>query len=227
MRTTASGIIECSTCHGSGEVRQVSRSMFGQFINVQVCPTCNGEGKIIKDKCPVCSGEGRVRGETTLKVNVPGGVSSGNYIPLRGNGNAGIRGGAAGDLIVIIEEVEHKFFVRDEDDILFELNMSVSDAVLGTELEVPVLGSSVMLKVEPGTQQGKILRLKDKGIKHLNHSGRGDQLIKVNVIIPTKISSKEKELFKELSHIENSKKSGAKESGSQSKGFFNKMKSAF
>src|SRR4030095_1459765 len=106
----------CPTCHGTGEVRHVSRSMFGQFVNIQVCPSCSGEGKIIKDKCPNCSGEGRVKGEKTIKVNVPPGVTTGNYIPLRGEGNAGIRGGHAGDLIILIEEEHHKYFSREEDD---------------------------------------------------------------------------------------------------------------
>jgi molecular chaperone DnaJ len=222
---SSSGTSECNTCHGSGEVRQVSRSMFGQFINVQVCPTCNGEGRVIKDKCPNCSGEGRVKGETTLKVNIPAGVSNGNYIPLRGNGNAGVRGGQAGDLIVIIEEELHKYFKREEDDIIYELTISITEAVLGADIETPVLNGSVMLKIEPGTQPGKILRLRDKGIRHLNHSGRGDQLVKINVFIPNKINSKEKELFKELSHSESIKpKSGSKQSGTHSKGFFSKVK---
>ena len=190
----SSGTTECTTCHGSGEVRTVSRSMFGQFVNVQVCQTCGGEGRVIKEKCQNCHGEGRERNESTLKVNIPAGVSSGNYIPLRGEGDAGIRGGNAGDLIVLIEEAEHKFFIREQDDILYDLTISISDAVLGTETEIPVLGGTVMLKVEAGTQPGKVLRLRDKGIKHLNHSGRGDQLVHVNIYIPTKLTTKEKEI---------------------------------
>jgi len=192
------GTTDCQPCHGTGEIRHVSRSMFGQFVNIQVCPTCNGEGKIIKDKCPFCEGEGRVKEEATIKVNIPAGVSTGNYIPLREHGNAGIRGGGSGDLIVMIEESEHKHFVREEDDVLFELTISISDAVLGTETEIPVLGGTVMLKIEPGTQPGKILRLRDKGIKHLNHSGRGDQLVYINIFIPNKLTGKEKEMFREL-----------------------------
>ncbi len=225
---SSSGTSECSTCHGAGEVRQVSRSMFGQFINVQVCPTCNGEGRVIVDKCPNCSGEGRIKGETTMKVNIPAGVSSGNYIPLRGQGNAGVRGGQSGDLIVVIEEEAHKLFRREEDDILFDLTISITEAVLGAEMEIPVLGGSVKLKIEPGTQPGKVLRLRDKGIRHLNHSGRGDELVKINIFIPDKINSKEKEIFKELSRSDNLKpKTNTKTSGSHSKGFFSKVKGSF
>lgn len=219
------GTTDCQTCHGTGEIRHVSRSMFGQFVNIQVCHTCNGEGKIIKDKCPFCEGEGRVKEEATIKVNIPAGVSTGNYIPLRGNGNAGIRGGGSGDLIVMIEEAEHKHFVREDDDVLLELTISISDAVLGTETEIPVLGGTVMLKIEPGTQPGKILRLRDKGIKHLNHSGRGDQLVYINIFIPNKLTGKEKEIFRELAKSEHLK---PKKSGdAKSKGFFSRMKESF
>jgi molecular chaperone DnaJ len=220
-----SGVTDCTACHGSGEIRQVSRSMFGQFINVSVCHSCNGEGKIIKDKCTHCSGEGRQRSDATLKVNIPAGVSNGNYIPLRGQGNAGIRGGHAGDLIVIIEEAEHKYFIREEDDVIFDLSISITDAVLGTEIEIPTLTGTAKLKIEPGIQAGKILRMRDKGIRHLNHSGRGDQLVHINIYIPNKLSSKEKELFKELSRSDNLKpKSKGKDSDTRSKSFFSKVK---
>lgn len=223
---SSGGTAECSSCHGSGEVRTVSRSMFGQFMNIQVCPTCGGEGRVIKEKCVYCGGEGRERKEATIKVNIPAGVSSGNYIPLRNEGDAGIRGGGAGDLIVLIEEAEHKYFVREEDDILFDLTISITDAVLGTEIEIPVLAGTVVLKIEAGTQPGKILRLRDKGIRHLNHSGRGDQLVHVNVYIPNKLTNKEKEAFKELVKSENLKPK-IKHGESKSKGFFSKVKDSF
>ncbi len=222
----SSGTAECTTCNGSGEVRTVSRSMFGQFVNIQVCPTCNGEGRVIKEKCQYCHGEGRERREATIKVNIPAGVSTGNYIPLRGEGDAGARGGSSGDLIVLIEEAEHKYFVREQDDILLDLTISITDAVLGTETEIPVLGGTVMLKIDPGTQPGKILRLRDKGIKHLNHSGKGDQLVHINIYIPTKLTNKEKDAFKELSSSEHLKPKG-KQSDAKSKGFFSKVKDSF
>lgn len=219
---------DCSTCHGTGEVRHVSRSMFGQFVNITVCPACNGEGKVIKDKCPDCQGEGRIKGEMTLKVNIPAGVSTGNYIPMRGQGNAGLRGGDAGDLMVVIEELPHQYFVREDDDILLNLTISIMDAVLGTEVDIPILGGTAKLKIESGTQPDKILKMRDKGIKHLNHTGRGDMLVKVNVFIPNKLSSKEKELFKELSRSENLKpKNSFKNSSSQSNSFFTRVKDSF
>ncbi len=220
-----SGSTDCPTCAGSGEIRHVSRSMFGQFINVSVCTMCNGEGKVIKEKCPHCSGEGRVRSEATMKVNIPAGVSNGNYIPMRGQGNAGIRGGHAGDLIVVIDEIPHKHFVREEDDIIYDLTISIADAALGAEVEIPILGGTAKLRIEPGIQPGKVLRMRDKGIRHLNHSGRGDQLVHVNIYIPTKLSSKEKELFKELSKSENMRpKHKGKDSDTKSKSFFSKVK---
>ncbi|HJY62765.1 MAG TPA: molecular chaperone DnaJ [Ignavibacteria bacterium] len=220
-----SSTTECPSCNGTGEIRHVSRSVFGQFVNIQVCHECNGEGRIIRDKCQHCGGEGRQKAESTIKVSIPAGVTSGNYIPLRGQGNAGIRGGAPGDLIVLIEESQHKHFVREEDDVIYELTISVTDAVLGAEVEVPVLGGTVMLKIEPGTQPGKVLRLRDKGIKHLNHSGRGDQLVYVNIYIPNKLNSKEKEYFKELSRSENLKPK--KNAEQKSKGFFSRVKESF
>jgi molecular chaperone DnaJ len=152
-----------------------------------------------------------------LKLTSLQGVTTGNYIPLRGQGNAGIRGGHPGDLIILIEEQQHKYFVREEDDIIYELTISLTDAVLGTEIEIPVLGGTVMLKIDPGTQPGKVLRLRDKGIKHLNHTGRGDQLVYINIYIPQKLTGKEKEYFKELSKSENLKP--GKSGDLKSKGF--------
>ncbi len=220
-----SSTIECQTCGGTGELRHVSRSVFGQFVNIQVCHTCNGEGRVIKDKCPECSGEGREKTETTIKVNIPAGVSTGNYIPMRGQGNAGIRGGGPGDLIILIEELRHEHFFREDDDIIYELTISIADAILGAEIEIPVLGGTAMLKVDPGTQPGKVLRLRDKGIKHLNHSGRGDQLVHINIFVPQKLTGKEKELMKELSKSDNLKP--RKVQDKKPKSFFNKVKDSF
>lgn len=200
-----SGHTKCTHCNGSGEIRQTTRSIFGQFVNVTMCHYCNGEGRVIKEKCSECHGEGRVKSESTIKINIPAGVQEGNYIPLRGQGNVGVRGGSAGDLIVIIEEEKHKHFERDEDDIYYELDMSVIDVITGADVIVPTLNGKAKLTIEPGTQPGKLLRMKDKGIKHLNGYGRGDQIVRVNVHIPTKINSKEKEILKELSKSENFK----------------------
>jgi molecular chaperone DnaJ len=200
---SGSGYATCSYCNGTGEIRQATRSIFGQFINVTECHHCNGEGRIVKEKCTECGGEGRVKSESTIKVNIPAGVVEGNYIPLRGQGNSGARGGESGDMLVFIEEAQHKNFTRLNDDVIYELEISFPDAVMGVDVVVPTLKGKAKLKVESGTQAGNVLRMKDKGIKHLNGYGRGDQLVKINIITPKKISSKEKELLKELSKSEN------------------------
>ena len=216
------GSITCPVCHGSGELRQVSRSMFGQFVNIVPCTNCGGEGSIVKEACTACDGEGRMQGEVTLRVNGPAGVSEGNYIPLRGQGNAGRRGGPAGDVIVVIEEKQHEYFVREGDDILYELTISYPDAVIGSEVEIPTLNGRARLRVDPGTPAGHVLRMREKGIPHLNSYGRGDQLVRINIFVPTKISSREKDLMKDMNKMESFKPSGAK-----NKSFFEKLGFSF
>lgn len=220
-----SGYATCTTCKGQGEIRQVSRSVFGQFVNITACPTCNGSGKTIKERCTQCSGEGRNSEETNIKFSVPAGVSNGNYIHLRGQGNAGKRGGEAGDIIVIIEEKEHKYFIREENDIIYDLTISFIDATLGTEVEVPTLDSPAILKIEAGTQPGTILQMKDKGIPKLNSYGKGDQLVRVNIFVPTNVSSKEKSILKELQHSKHFVPD-QKENTKGKKDFFDKVREA-
>lgn len=220
---TDSDFETCSTCNGMGEVRQVTRTMLGQMMNVQACPTCQGEGRIIKNKCTKCAGEGRIKGEETVKINIPSGVSNGNYITLRGQGNAGRRGGQAGDLIVLIEEKEHEKFEREGNNIYYNLNLSIPDAVLGTEVEVPTLKGKAKLKIEPGTQPGRLLRMGGKGIIGLNNSGTGDQLLRVNVYMPKTLSEKEKKSIESLKGSENFDPVNMK----KEKGFFSKMKDVF
>jgi molecular chaperone DnaJ len=217
----------CPTCNGRGEVRQVSRSVFGQFVNISTCPACNGEGRIVKEKCSECDGEGRVQGETTIKVNIPGGVAEGNYISLRGQGNAGQRGGPPGDLMVITEEEPHKIFSRNGDDVVLDVLVSYTDAVFGTELTIPTLTGKAKLKVDPGTQSGKILRMRDKGIQHLNSHSKGDQLVRINVWVPTNLSSKDKELLKQISQVDSIKPKEGDKSAHAEKSFFAKMKDIF
>ncbi|MGQ9804848.1 MAG: molecular chaperone DnaJ [Chlorobiales bacterium] len=214
----------CPTCNGTGEVRQVSRTMFGQFVNITTCPTCNGEGRIIRDKCNVCQGEGRVQGESTIKVSIPAGVQEGNYITLRGQGNAGLRGGPAGDLLVVIEEEAHPFFTREDDNIIYHLNINFADAVLGTKATVPTLDGSVTIDIPPGSASGKEIRLPEKGIKHLNSYGRGDQIIRLNIYVPSQVSSADKELLKQLRQSPNLNPS-AKQNGRSSP--FEKVKDVF
>jgi molecular chaperone DnaJ len=215
----------CPHCGGTGELRQVSRSMFGQFVNITTCLHCGGEGQIIRDQCLTCSGEGRENGETTVKVNVPAGVSEGNYIAMQGQGNAGRRGGSAGDIIVEFQELRHEHFVRNGDDIIYNALISFPEAVMGGDSEVPTLAGRSRVKIEPGTMPGKILRMKEKGIQHLNSHGKGDQLIRVQVWVPTKLNAREKELLKELSSSEHIVPS--EEEKSANKSFFEKVRKTF
>lgn len=211
----------CPQCSGTGEIRQVSRSIFGQFINVSTCPQCHGEGRIIKDPCTKCQGEGRTRGESTISVTIPPGVSTGNYLTIRNEGNVGHKGGAPGDVIVFIEEKEHKYFERHGDDILYDLPLSFPEAALGSKVEIPTLNGTAEIEIAAGTQSGKILRMRGKGIPHLKGHGRGDQLVRVLVWTPTKLGKKEKELLKKLMESESMRPQASSE------GFFSRIKSVF
>ena len=222
---SGSGHKTCHTCNGAGEVRQVSRSMFGQFVNISACPTCNGAGQIISELCSACSGEGRVQKEDTVTANIPSGVESGNYLPLRGKGNAGRRGGDTGDLIVIIEEKEHPHFARREDNVIYHLTISFTDAALGADVIIPTLYGEEKQKIASGTQPGTIITLKDKGIPHLNAYGKGDEFVYVNVYVPTSLNSKEKTTLKELAQSENLKPK--KKQGDKNKDFFDKVRDVF
>lgn len=223
---SSSGKATCPQCGGSGELRQVSRSMFGQFVNITTCPTCEGEGKVIKDPCTSCHGEGRVQGESTIKVNVPAGVAGGNYIPLEGQGNAGRRGGPAGDLFVVIEEEPHEHFKRNGDDIIYDLWVSFPMSALGGEVEIPTLSGKAKLVIDAGTPTGRLLRMRGRGIPHLNSYGRGDQLVRVSVWVPTKLTSKEKELLRNLAACEHINPS-EEERRTADRSFFEKVKDVF
>ncbi len=212
--------VKCTMCNGAGEVRQVRQSLFGQMVNITTCPTCKGTGEVVADPCHACNGQGRVKGDATVEFEVPAGVNQGNYLNLAGEGNVGPNGGPPGDLIVVFEEKRHPVFERRDNDILFELPVSIPDAVLGKKLEVPTLDGKVKIDIPPGIQPGKILRLRNKGIQHLHGSGQGDMLVKVTVWVPEKISSKERELFEQLSESEALQPPISDER----KGFFHKMK---
>jgi molecular chaperone DnaJ len=190
----AEDLIMCSTCDGVGEVRQVSRSVFGQMVNVQTCPTCGGEGRLVQNECSACGGEGRRKEEEAITVNVPAGALEGHYLTLRGMGNAGRRGGPAGELRVEIKEKSHEHFAREELDVYYDLHLSFPDAALGTEVEVPTLKGQARLEVDPGTQAGKILRMKDRGLPDVSsRSRRGDQMIRVHVWTPDDLSPEQRE----------------------------------
>ena len=220
-----SSLSTCNRCNGTGEIRNVSRSMFGQFVNITACPTCNGSGQIISDPCTKCNGDGRVQGEDTVKVVIPAGVEEGNYLDLYAKAHAGKRGGPAGDLRVIIEEKEHKFFRRQNHNIIYHLTISYPQAALGAEIEVPTIYGNENIKISSGTQPGAVITLKDKGLPILNTNSRGNQIIYVNVYVPTTLNPKEKAILQELSLSENilvNNKASHKQ-----KDFFEKVKDVF
>lgn len=200
-----SSVKTCPVCNGAGEVRTVSRSVFGQFVNIAPCSNCDGEGTVVDTPCKNCQGDGRVYSEATIKINVPAGVTNGSYMTLRGEGNAGKRNGQAGNIIVVFEEAPHEYFVRDGDNIIYELYISFPEAVLGSEVEVPTLNGRAKLKIEPGIQPGKFLKMREKGIQHLNRHGAGDQLVRINIYVPSKVNGKEKDLLRELMNMPNIK----------------------
>jgi molecular chaperone DnaJ len=209
----------CTGCGGSGEVRRAARSMFGQFISVAPCPTCNGEGRVIAEPCEVCRGEGRVRGERTVTVEVPAGVSGNNYLTLRGQGAAGPRGGPSGDLLVMLDIKEDERFERQGDDLIYDLSLSFSQAALGGEHEVPTPYGQERLKVPSGTQPETVLRLRNKGLPILGQDGRGDLLVRVHVWTPEQLTDEQERLFRELAKLEG-------EGPKRAPGFWSKLKEA-
>jgi len=190
--------VTCSTCGGTGEIRHASRSLFGQFVNVSVCPECGGEGVLIKNPCTKCGGEGRVNGSRTVEVKIPSGVTTGNYISLRGEGDAGPKGGPSGDLNIMIEELEDEIFERHGYDVLCNLPVTFSQLALGDRVEIPTLSGKAVIKIPEGTHSHKILRLKGKGIPVLNSRRRGDLLVRIVAWTPQNITQKDKENFNEL-----------------------------
>ena len=193
--------LTCPACNGSGEVRRVQRSLFGQIMNVGVCSQCQGEGTVIDEPCPECRAERRVERRETVLVKIPAGISSENYIPLKGKGNDGLRGGPAGDLLVYIEEKQHAVFERHGDDIFCNVPVSYPVAALGGEVEVPTLDGTDRLRIPAGTQSSKVFKLKGKGLPHLGRRGRGNELIRVIVWVPTKLSKEEKRVLERLAEV--------------------------
>ncbi len=192
----------CRTCGGSGEVRRATQSFFGQFISVTACPTCGGEGSVVKDPCDQCRGDGRIRAERVVEIEIPAGVSSNNYLTLRGQGAAGARNGTAGDLIVAIEVEEDPRFERHGDDLLYDLPITFSQAALGADLSVPSPSGNVTVRVPPGVQSGTVLTVRGKGLPSLAHGGRGQLHIRVQVWTPQRLSAEQKELFDRLAQVE-------------------------
>jgi molecular chaperone DnaJ len=179
-------------------VRRVQQSIFGRFTNIVTCPKCNGEGRIITDPCPHCRGTGRERNRRSIMVNIPAGVDDGSRIRLTGEGDAGFRGGSPGNLYIGLSVREHDLFVREDDDILYELPVNFAQAALGDEVQVPTLNGDEKLKIPAGSQAGKIFRLKNKGIPHLRGRGQGDQLVRLKVTTPESLTKRQRQLFEEL-----------------------------
>ncbi|MCK9331954.1 MAG: molecular chaperone DnaJ [Candidatus Cloacimonetes bacterium] len=211
----------CPQCRGTGQVRQVRQSLFGQMQTVAECPSCRGEGKIVKKKCPNCYGEGRMGKVKEISVKIPAGVEENQYIRLRGQGNVGPRGGTRGDILVLIHEKQDDLFERHGNDIIMEYPISVSQAVLGDEVLVPTLTGKVKMKIPAGTQSGRIFRLKGQGIQSLNSYSKGDELVQVIVVIPTKINKEETELFTRLKEFD------SKRELKPGRGFFSKLRDYF
>lgn len=216
-------IQNCGACGGSGQVRRVTNTFIGQMQTVTTCPTCNGEGTTITNKCSACKGEGRVYGEDAISIEIPAGVQEGMQLNLSNKGNAGERGGMAGDLIILIEEEPHKELQRDGMNVAYDLHISFTDAVFGTQLEVPTIDGRAKIKIPAGTQSGKIFRLKGKGFPAVNSYQKGDQLIHVNVWTPQHVSSEEKAMLEKMSHSSNFKPHPDK----TDKSFLDKMRELF
>jgi molecular chaperone DnaJ len=213
----------CSSCGGSGQVRKVQNTFLGQMQTVTTCPACNGEGTTITAKCGSCKGEGRVYGEETISIDVPAGVQDGMQLSVSGRGNAGERGGSAGDLIILIEEEAHKELQRDGLNVAYDLHISFTDAVFGVQIEVPTIDGRAKIKIPAGTQSGKILRLKGKGFPAVQSYEKGDQLIHVNVWTPQELNTEEKDMLEKLSQSPNLKPQPDK----NEKGFFDKIRDMF
>lgn len=211
----------CSKCNGTGEVRYAQQTPFGQFVRVSTCDACQGSGEIIKEKCPTCKGAGKEIKTKRIKVKIPAGVNNGSIISVRGEGEAGERGGPAGDLFIYISVREHEIFERRGNDIFFTVPISFADAALGAEIEIPTLEGNTKYTIPEGTQTGTEFRLKNMGVPNVKGVGRGDLYFKVIVQVPRKLTQRQKELL-----IEFNKEMGATRKEGK-KGFFGKMKDAF
>lgn len=218
-----SSVSTCKTCGGSGAVRRVTNTILGQMQTTSTCPTCNGSGSQITAKCGSCHGEGVVRGEETITINIPAGVSDGMQLSMSGKGNAAPNGGVPGDLIILIEEIPHETLKREGNNVVYDLHVSIVDAALGYSAEVPTIDGKAKIKIEPGTQSGKLLRLKGKGIPEINSYHRGDEIIHINIWTPKALSAEERAILERLRESPNFKP----QPGKNDKSFFEKMKEYF
>lgn len=212
----------CSTCQGSGQIKKVVNTMLGQMVSASTCSVCGGSGQLVDKRPAGADSRGLMIKEEVIPINIPGGVAEGMQLSMSGKGNE-TPGGIAGDLLIVIEELEEEIFQRDGNNVIFDLHISFIDAALGASIEVPTIDGKVKIKVDPGTQSGKMLRLKGKGIKDINGYSRGDQLIMVNVWTPTQLSKEEKQSLEAFRDSENFRP----DPGKSDKSFFDKMKEFF
>ncbi len=199
----SSSYSDCSTCRGTGQVTRISNTFLGQMQTSSTCPSCGGEGKVITKKCNTCYGEGIVKDQEVIPIKIPAGVAEGMQMTVSGKGNAARRGGINGDLLVLISEEEDPHLIRDGNDLLYSLFLSITEASLGTQSEIPTVDGKVKINIEPGTQPGKILRLRGKGLPDVNGYGKGDILVNINVWIPKTLTKEEKRILVKLSESEN------------------------
>ena len=219
----SSSYATCTQCNGSGYVITVQNSFFGRMQTQSVCPTCGGQGRIIKEKCSKCNGEGTERGQEIIEVKIPAGVSDGMMLTVRGKGNAARNGGVSGDLLVVIEEEHSPELIRDGNDLIHNLNITVTTALLGGEVEVPTIDGKARIKIAPGTHAGKVLRLRGKGLPDVNGYGRGDIMVVIDITIPDELTKEERNLVEKLAEQPNFKRA----SGIESQNIFERMKNFF
>ena len=220
---SGSGHSTCQTCRGTGQVTRVTQTFLGHMQTTSTCPNCGGEGRIITERCVHCEGHGIVKADDVITVQIPAGVGNGMQLSVSGKGNAAPRGGIPGDLLVVIEEIDHPELLRDGNNLLYNLFITFPDAALGSTIDIPTLDGKVRVKIEPGTQPGKILRLKNKGLPEVNSYQKGDLLINVNVWVPQNLSREERQMMEKFSESVNFQPNPK----DKDKGFFSKMKDIF
>ncbi|BDC97982.1 molecular chaperone DnaJ [Persicobacter psychrovividus] len=218
-----SSLRTCPTCQGTGQVQKIVNTMLGQMRSASTCPNCNGSGQMVDQHCDSCRGAGVETKEEVITVKIPAGVSEGMQLSMSGKGNAPKGGGIPGDLLIVIEEIPHESLKREGNNVVYELYVNFADAALGTHVEVPTIDGKVKIKIEEGTQSGKILRLRGKGFRDINGYGTGDQLIHVNVWTPQHLSKEEKEMLEKLRTADNFQP----DPGKKEKGFFERMREFF
>ncbi|MBI4492536.1 MAG: molecular chaperone DnaJ [Chloroflexi bacterium] len=214
--------IRCLRCNGTGEIRRAHQSIFGQFVNVSLCDRCGGEGQVIADPCKECSGQGRVRAKRTLRLTIPAGIDDDAQLRLSGEGEPAPRGGMAGNLYVVVHVEPHRYMRRQGNDLLLDLPINVAQAALGDEVEIPTLDGPTTIRIPAGTQSGRVVRLRGKGVPYLREAGRGDLQVRLKVAVPTELSKEQRELFRKLAATFD--RSAMPQ---ENKGFFEKVKDAF